>query len=41
MISARTKAGIANAKIDGVKFGRTLESKNSKTAEKIEKIEIF
>ena len=23
MISARTKAGIAKAKIDGVKFGRT------------------
>ena len=41
MISARTKAGIAKAKIDGVKFGRTLGSKNPKTAEKIEKIEIF
>jgi len=41
MISARTKAGIAKAKIDGVKFGRTLGSKNPKTVEKIEKIEIF
>jgi DNA invertase Pin-like site-specific DNA recombinase len=41
MINARTKAGIAKAKIDGVKFGRTLGSKNSKTADKIEKIKIF
>ena len=41
MINARTKAGIAKAKIDGVKFGRTLGSKNPKTADKIEKIKIF
>ena len=34
MINTRTKAGIAKAKIDGVKFGRTLGSKNPKTAEK-------
>ena len=41
MINARTKAGIAKAKIDGIKFGRTLGSKNPKTADKIEKIKIF
>ena len=41
MINARTKAGIAKAKMDGVKFGRTLGSKNPKTADKIEKIRIF
>jgi DNA invertase Pin-like site-specific DNA recombinase len=41
MINARTKAGIAKAKIDGVKFGRTLGSQNAKTADKIEKIKIF
>ena len=41
MINARTKAGIAKAKIDGVKFGRTLGSKNPKTADKIGKIKIF
>jgi DNA invertase Pin-like site-specific DNA recombinase len=41
MINARTKAGIVKAKIDGVKFGRTLGSKNPKTADKIEKIKIF
>lgn len=41
MINARTKAGIAKARIDGVKFGRTLGSKNQKTAGKIEKIKIF
>ena len=41
MINARTKAGIAKAKIDGVKFGRTLGSKNPKTADKIAKIKIF
>lgn len=41
MINARTKAGIVKAKIDGVKFGRTLGSKNRKTADKIEKIKIF
>lgn len=41
MINARTKAGIMKAKMDGVKFGRTLGSKNPKTADKIEKIKIF
>ena len=41
MINARTKAGIAKAKTDGVKFGRTLGSKNPKTAGKITKIKIF
>ena len=41
MINARTKAGIAKAKMDGKKFGRTLGSKNSKTADKLEKIKIF
>jgi DNA invertase Pin-like site-specific DNA recombinase len=41
MINARTKAGIVKAKSDGVKFGRTLGSKNPKTANKIEKIKIF
>lgn len=41
MINARTKAGIEKAKIDGVKFGRTLGSKNPKTAAKIEKMKIF
>ena len=41
MINARTKAGIVKAKIDGVKFGRALGSKNPKTAAKIEKIKIF
>ena len=41
MINARTKAGIAKARIDGVKFGRTLGSKNPKTADKIAKIKIF
>jgi DNA invertase Pin-like site-specific DNA recombinase len=41
MINARTKAGIAKAKIDGIKFGRTLGSKNPKTADKMEKIKIF
>lgn len=41
MINARTKAGIEKAKIDGVKFGRTLVSKNPKTAAKIERIKIF
>ena len=41
MINARTKAGIEKAKIDGVKFGRTLGSKNSKTAAKLEKIRMF
>ena len=41
MINARTKAGIEKAKIDGVKFSRTLGSKNPKTAAKIEKTKIF
>jgi len=41
MINARTKAGIEKAKIDGVKFGRTLGSKNPKTSAKIEKMKIF
>jgi len=41
MINARTKAGIMKAKMDGVKFGRALGSKNPKTADKIEKIKIF
>lgn len=41
MINARTKAGIEKAKIDGVKFGRTLGSKNQQTAAKIEKMKIF
>ena len=41
MINARTKAVIEKAKIDGVKFSRTLGSKNPKTAAKIEKTKIF
>jgi DNA invertase Pin-like site-specific DNA recombinase len=41
MINARTKLGIENAKMNGVKFGRNLGSQNIKTAEKIEKIKIF
>lgn len=41
MINARTKAGIEKAKADGVKFGRTLGSKNKTTQDKIEKIKIF
>ena len=41
MINARTKSGIEKAKIDGVKFGRTLGSKNQQTAAKIEKMKIF
>ena len=41
MINARTKAGIAKAKADGVKFGRKVGSKNRYTAAKIEKIKIF
>jgi hypothetical protein len=32
MINSRTKAGIEKAKIDGVKFGRTLGSKNKKNS---------
>ena len=41
MINARTKAGIAKARADGVKFGRKVGSKNRSTAAKIEKIKIF
>ena len=41
MINARTKAGIAKARADGVKFGRKVGSKNRSTAIKIEKIKIF
>lgn len=41
MISARTKAGIEKAKADGVKFGRTIGSKNKTTQDKLEKILIF
>ncbi len=41
MINARTKAGIEKAKADGVKFGRTLGSKNKNTDDKLEKIKIF
>ena len=41
MINSRTKAGIEKAKLDGVKFGRTVGSTNKKTADKIEKIKIF
>jgi DNA invertase Pin-like site-specific DNA recombinase len=41
MINARTKAGIEKAKADGVKFGRTIGSKNKTTQDKIEKIRIF
>ena len=41
MINARTKAGITKAKLDGVKFGRVLGSKNKTTPYKIEKIKIF
>ena len=41
MINSRTKAGIEKAKINGVRFGRTLGSRNKKTADKIERIKIF
>ena len=41
MINARTKAGIAQAKSAGVKFGRPNGSQNSKTPDKEEKIKIF
>ena len=41
MINARTKAGIIKAKANGIKFGRTLGSKNKTTADKMEKIKIF
>ncbi len=41
MKNARTTAGIEKAQADGVKFGRTLGSKNKNTEDKIEKIKIF
>jgi DNA invertase Pin-like site-specific DNA recombinase len=41
MMLARTKAGIDKARLDGVKFGRTIGSKNKTTAGKEEKIKIF
>jgi len=41
MINARTKAGIAKARAEGVKFGRTFGSKNKTTPAKLEKIKIF
>ena len=41
MINARTKAGIAKAKEDGVKFGRMKGSTNKTTKAKREKISIF
>ncbi len=41
MINARTKARVEKAKLDGIKFGRTVGSTNKKTVAKIEKIKIF
>ena len=41
MINARTKAGIAKAKNDGVKFGRVTGSRNKNTADKLDRIRIF
>jgi DNA invertase Pin-like site-specific DNA recombinase len=41
MINARTKAGIDNAKNNGVKFGRALGQKNKGTKDKLDKIGIF
>jgi len=41
MINSRTKAGIAKARAEGVKFGRVLGSTNKTTPAKIEKIKIF
>lgn len=41
MINARTKAGIKQARMDGVKFGRIRGSKNKTTPDKHEKIKIF
>lgn len=41
MINARTKEGIEKAKAKGVKFGRTLGTRNKASAEKEEKIKIF
>lgn len=41
MINTRTKAGIEKAKMDGVKFGRTIGTKNKLTDHKTERIKIF
>lgn len=41
MINARTRTGIEKARNDGIKFGRSIGSKNQKTAYKNERIEIF
>jgi len=41
MIQARTKAGIAKARADGIKFGRVQGSVNKTTPYKIERIKIF
>ena len=41
MINVRTRAGIAKAKADGVKFGRAVGSKNQNTEYKAERIKIF
>jgi DNA invertase Pin-like site-specific DNA recombinase len=41
MINARTKAGIAKAKADGIKFGRPKGKQNYKTPSKLDKIRIF
>lgn len=41
MINARTKVKIEKAKAEGVKFGRTIGSKDKNTQDKIEKIRIF
>ena len=41
MILARTKAGIEQARINGVKFGRTIGSQNKTTNDKNERIKIF
>ena len=41
MITARTKAGIEKAKLDGIKFGRLQGSLNKTTPYKVERIKIF
>jgi DNA invertase Pin-like site-specific DNA recombinase len=41
MINARTKAGIEKARAEGIRFGRTLGSRNKQTLPKMEKIKIF
>jgi len=41
MINTRTKAGREKAKMDGVKFGRTIGTKNKMTDYKTERIKIF